>query len=68
MIISLSLDNGGSRLRLLLLIVCFVSAGCGERDRSSQFIPNPTVAESAVKAGMDAWKKDEPVEIGRAHV
>ncbi len=41
------------------IIVHFV--GCFDVDRSSQFIPSRSVAEAAVKKGMDAWLKGEPV-------
>jgi hypothetical protein len=37
--------------------------GCWKSDRSAQFIPSVTAAESAVKAGMEAWKKGEPVGL-----
>ena len=47
----------------LLLIACLIIPGCGGIDRSAQFIPTPAVAESAVRAGMEAWKKGEPVGI-----
>jgi len=49
--------------RILLLAACMMPFGCGPIDRSSQFIPSVTVAESAVKAGMEAWKKGEPVGL-----
>lgn len=44
-------------------VVCLCGAGlsgCGQPDRSPQFIPSPSVAESAVKSGMESWKKGEP--------
>ena len=49
--------------QLVFAVGCLVSCGCGEYDRSSQFVPSVTVAESAVKAGMEAWKKGEPVGL-----
>ncbi|MEI8019298.1 MAG: hypothetical protein WCH39_13925 [Schlesneria sp.] len=49
--------------QLVLAAACFVSCGCGEYDRTSQFVPSVTVAESAVKAGMEAWKKGETVGL-----
>ena len=53
----------GSGFRLILLVTCLTLCGCGQFDRSSQFIPSVTVAETAVKAGMEAWKKGEPVGL-----
>jgi hypothetical protein len=50
------------RLARLSVMLAFVS-GCGEVDRSPQFTPSPSVAESAIKSGMEAWKKGEPVGI-----
>ncbi len=50
---------------VVLFAACVISCGCGQYDRSSQFIPSVTVAESAVKAGMEAWKKGEPVGLVR---
>ncbi len=55
--------NRDTCYRLVLAVACFVSCGCGEYDRSSQFVPSVTVAESAVKAGMEAWKKGDPVGL-----
>jgi hypothetical protein len=49
------------RCKSCLLMSCLIFCGCGPVDRSAQFIPSPTIAESAVKAGMDAWKLGEPV-------
>ena len=45
----------------LLFLIGVVLSGCGKADRSAQFIPSRATAESAVKAGMEAWKKGEPV-------
>ena len=53
----------GLCLRVLLLVVCFMPCGCGRLDRSSQFIPSVSIAESAVRAGMEAWKNGEPVGL-----
>ncbi len=53
----------GLDLRFLFLVVSLMPCGCGKFDRSPQFIPSVTVAESAVKAGMEAWKKGEPVGL-----
>ena len=49
----------GARMACLIMS-CLLVFGCGPRDRSSEFIPSVSVAESAVKAGMEAWKKGEP--------
>ena len=38
-------------------------SGCGDVDRSSNFVPTVTVAESAIRSGLDAWKKGESVGI-----
>lgn len=35
-------------------------AGCGQVDRSAEFIPSPSTAESALRAAMEAWKNGEP--------
>jgi hypothetical protein len=53
----------GPCFQVMSLVACLFLCGCGESDRSSQFIPSVTVAESAVKAGMEAWKKGEPVGL-----
>ena len=58
-----NLIRRGFGFRVVSLVVCLISVGCGESDRSSQFIPSVTVAESAVKAGMEAWKKGEPAGL-----
>ena len=50
-------------LGVVFLAVSLIHCGCGKNDRSRQFIPPVTVAESAVKAGMEAWKKGEPVGL-----
>ena len=51
------------RCRLWTMLFGIVLSGCGTGDRSSQFIPAPTVAEAAVKACMEAWKKGEPAGL-----
>ena len=53
----------------LIVIAGIMLPGCGNVDRSSQFIPSPKIAELAVKSGMDAWIKGEPAGIvaGTAH-
>jgi len=48
-------------LALFPLTISTVMMGCGEVDRNRRFIPSPTVAESAVKSGMEAWMKGEQV-------
>ena len=47
-------------LSALLLAICLSLEGCGPVDRSSQFIPSPKIAESAVKTGMEAWLHGDP--------
>jgi hypothetical protein len=47
-------------LPAFLASICVLLTGCYDVDRSSRFIPSPEIAESAVKAGMEAWLKNEP--------
>lgn len=36
-------------------------AGCGNVDRTSQYIPSVSKAESTIEAAMEAWKNGDPV-------
>jgi hypothetical protein len=45
----------------IAVVLCL--SGCAEVDRKPRFIPSVSVAESAVKAGMEAWLRSEPAGI-----
>lgn len=45
----------------MFVLLSVILAGCGQVDRTSDFIPSPTVAHSALTTAMEAWKDGEPV-------
>lgn len=54
----------GSELRpspcAMFVAMAILLAGCGQVDRTAEFIPSPTVALSILTSAMEAWKDGEP--------